>query len=125
MGTRYCSCNMLVVLRYQAKLTVRNISLRLNGSFGTLKTPLTWGSGGDKLVSRSSKKQDCTSMSTAESVHSHLVQSSPAFTYPSTSMLSDLFNKALSEDRFKYLYRPDRMRCLTPDELEVLAIESA
>ncbi|GJT82453.1 retrovirus-related pol polyprotein from transposon TNT 1-94 [Tanacetum coccineum] len=41
------------------------------------------------------------------------------------SMLADLFTKALSEDRFKYLVRRLGMRCLTPDELEVLAIESA
>ncbi|GKD49954.1 hypothetical protein Tco_1278930, partial [Tanacetum coccineum] len=39
--------------------------------------------------------------------------------------LADLFTKALSEDRFKYLVRRLSMRCLTPDELEVLAIESA
>ncbi|GJV86848.1 retrovirus-related pol polyprotein from transposon TNT 1-94 [Tanacetum coccineum] len=39
--------------------------------------------------------------------------------------LADLFTKALSEDRFKYLVRRLGMRCLTPDELEVLAIESA
>ncbi|GJY83693.1 hypothetical protein Tco_0497069 [Tanacetum coccineum] len=40
-------------------------------------------------------------------------------------LLADLFTKALSEDRFKYLVRRLGMRCLTPDELEVLAIESA
>ncbi|GJX96176.1 hypothetical protein Tco_0351974 [Tanacetum coccineum] len=39
--------------------------------------------------------------------------------------LADLFTKALSKDRFKYLVRRLGMRCLTPDELEVLAIESA
>ncbi|GJR87354.1 retrovirus-related pol polyprotein from transposon TNT 1-94 [Tanacetum coccineum] len=39
--------------------------------------------------------------------------------------LADLFTKALSEDRFKYLVRRLSMRCLTPDELEVLANESA
>ncbi|GKA76972.1 hypothetical protein Tco_0783433 [Tanacetum coccineum] len=39
--------------------------------------------------------------------------------------LADLFTKALSEERFKYLVRRLGMRCLTPDELEVLAIESA
>nr|GEY75282.1 integrase, catalytic region, zinc finger, CCHC-type, peptidase aspartic, catalytic [Tanacetum cinerariifolium] len=37
--------------------------------------------GGDKLVSWSSKKQDCTSMSSVKTDYSHLVQSSPAFTY--------------------------------------------
>ncbi|GKD42489.1 hypothetical protein Tco_1267134 [Tanacetum coccineum] len=39
--------------------------------------------------------------------------------------LADLFTKALSEDRFKYLVRRLGMRCLTPDELEVLAIKSS
>ncbi|GJW91883.1 retrovirus-related pol polyprotein from transposon TNT 1-94 [Tanacetum coccineum] len=39
--------------------------------------------------------------------------------------LAGLFTKALSKDRFKYLVRRLGMRCLTPDELEVLAIESA
>ncbi|GJU79835.1 hypothetical protein Tco_1282200 [Tanacetum coccineum] len=53
--------------------------------------------------------------------HSHLVQSSSAFPY----QLADLFTKALSEDRFKYLVRRLGMRCLTLDELEDLANESA
>ncbi|GJU38039.1 hypothetical protein Tco_1186393 [Tanacetum coccineum] len=39
--------------------------------------------------------------------------------------LADLFTKALSEDRFKYLVRRLAMRCLTPEELDVLANESA
>ncbi|GJT07487.1 retrovirus-related pol polyprotein from transposon TNT 1-94 [Tanacetum coccineum] len=39
--------------------------------------------------------------------------------------LADLFTKALPEDRFKYLVRQLGMRCLTPEELEVLANESA
>ncbi|GJV84427.1 retrovirus-related pol polyprotein from transposon TNT 1-94 [Tanacetum coccineum] len=39
--------------------------------------------------------------------------------------LADLFTKALSKDKFKYLVRRLGMRCLTPDELEVLANESA
>ncbi|GKF18228.1 hypothetical protein Tco_0063146 [Tanacetum coccineum] len=39
--------------------------------------------------------------------------------------LADMFTKALSEDRFKYLVRRLGMRCLTPKELEVLANESA
>nr|GEZ50707.1 hypothetical protein [Tanacetum cinerariifolium] len=39
--------------------------------------------------------------------------------------LADMFTKALPEDRFKYLVRRIRMRCLTLAELEVLAKESA
>nr|GEW55901.1 hypothetical protein [Tanacetum cinerariifolium] len=38
--------------------------------------------------------------------------------------LADLFAKAFPEERFKYLVRRLGMRCLTPDELEVLANES-
>nr|GEW54799.1 retrovirus-related Pol polyprotein from transposon TNT 1-94 [Tanacetum cinerariifolium] len=38
--------------------------------------------------------------------------------------LADLFTKALSEDRFKYLVIRLGMRCLTPKELEVLVNES-
>ncbi|GJT59543.1 retrovirus-related pol polyprotein from transposon TNT 1-94 [Tanacetum coccineum] len=39
--------------------------------------------------------------------------------------LADLFTKALPEDRFKYLVRRLGMRCLTPEELEVMANESS
>nr|GFB69392.1 hypothetical protein [Tanacetum cinerariifolium] len=39
--------------------------------------------------------------------------------------LADLFTKALPKERFKYLVRRIGMRCLTPEELEVLANESA
>ncbi|GJS72171.1 retrovirus-related pol polyprotein from transposon TNT 1-94 [Tanacetum coccineum] len=39
--------------------------------------------------------------------------------------LAELFTKALPEDRFKYLARRLSMRCLAPEELEVLANESA
>nr|GEZ11829.1 hypothetical protein [Tanacetum cinerariifolium] len=39
--------------------------------------------------------------------------------------LADLFTKALSEYRFKYLVRRLGMRCLTPEEIKVLANESA
>ncbi|GJT11078.1 retrovirus-related pol polyprotein from transposon TNT 1-94 [Tanacetum coccineum] len=39
--------------------------------------------------------------------------------------LADLFTKALPKDRFKYLVRRLGMRCLTPEEQEVLANESA
>nr|GEV13077.1 hypothetical protein [Tanacetum cinerariifolium] len=39
--------------------------------------------------------------------------------------LADLFTKVLPEERFKYLVRRLGMRCLIPEELEVLANESA
>nr|GEW81875.1 ribonuclease H-like domain-containing protein [Tanacetum cinerariifolium] len=39
--------------------------------------------------------------------------------------LADLFTKALPEETFQYLVRRIGMRCLTPEELEVLANESA
>ncbi|GJT72650.1 retrovirus-related pol polyprotein from transposon TNT 1-94 [Tanacetum coccineum] len=39
--------------------------------------------------------------------------------------LADLFTKAIPEDRFEYLVRRLGMRCLTPEELEVLTNESA
>nr|GEX50940.1 hypothetical protein [Tanacetum cinerariifolium] len=47
--------------------------------------------GGDKLVSWSSKKQDCTSMSLVEAETEY--------------QLADLFTKALPEETFKYLVR--------------------
>ncbi|GJT15719.1 hypothetical protein Tco_0874425 [Tanacetum coccineum] len=79
--------------------------------------------GGDKLVSWSSKKQDCTSMSSAEADHSYLVKSSPIFPYQAHRCQISLHKG--TEDRFKYLVRRLGMRCLTPDELEVLEIKSA
>nr|GEU42378.1 retrovirus-related Pol polyprotein from transposon TNT 1-94 [Tanacetum cinerariifolium] len=72
--------------------------------------------GGDKLVTWSSKKQDCTSMSPAEAkyvslsayhfrkekVEKDIVE---LFFVGTEYQLADLFTKALSEDRFKYLVR--------------------
>ncbi|GJW84517.1 hypothetical protein Tco_0157662 [Tanacetum coccineum] len=43
------------------------------------------------------------------------------FVFSVMRMLADLFTKALSEDMFKYLVKRLGMRCLTPEELEVLA----
>ncbi|GJU01297.1 retrovirus-related pol polyprotein from transposon TNT 1-94 [Tanacetum coccineum] len=108
---------------------------------------------GDKLVCLVILKQGRTSIvfskETERSAHSHLVHSESAFPYTAIDVryhfikeqvekgivelffvgteyqLADLFTKALSEDRFKYLVRRLGMRCLTPDELEILAIESA
>ncbi|GJV93760.1 hypothetical protein Tco_1541573 [Tanacetum coccineum] len=111
--------------------------------------------GGDKLVSLSSKKQDCTSIFSAEveyvslsaccaqvlwlrtqltdyGFHFDKIVRNYKFLVPTVPigstkflLLADLFPKALPEDRFAYLVRRLSMRCLTPEELEVLANESA
>nr|GEY39470.1 retrovirus-related Pol polyprotein from transposon TNT 1-94 [Tanacetum cinerariifolium] len=142
--------------------------------------------GGDKLVSWSSKKQDCTSMSSAEAkyvslstcctqvlwmrtqltdygfhfdkipmycdskaalaiscnpvqhsrikhidVRYHFIKEKvekgivELFFIGTEYQLADFFTKALPEERFKYLVRRLGMRYLTPDELEILANESA
>ncbi|GKE85515.1 hypothetical protein Tco_1559257 [Tanacetum coccineum] len=106
--------------------------------------------GGDKLVSWSSKKQDCTSMSSAEVeyvslsaccaqvlwhktqvVKYHFIKEQvekgivELFFVETEYQLADLLTKALSKDRFKYLVRRLSMRCLTPEELEVLANKSS
>nr|GEX55581.1 copia protein [Tanacetum cinerariifolium] len=86
--------------------------------------------GGDKLVSWSSKKQDCTSMSSAEAEY-HFIKEKvengivELFFVGTEYQLADLFTKPLPEERFKYLVRRLGMRCLTPEELEALANESA
>nr|GEX24471.1 retrovirus-related Pol polyprotein from transposon TNT 1-94 [Tanacetum cinerariifolium] len=101
---------------------------------------------GDKLVSWMSKKQDCTTISSAEAEYMALSASCAQVMWMRTQLqdyglnynniplhcdsqteyqLADMFTKALPEDRFKYLVRRIGMRCLTPPELEVLAKESA
>nr|GEV32254.1 retrovirus-related Pol polyprotein from transposon TNT 1-94 [Tanacetum cinerariifolium] len=142
--------------------------------------------GGDKLVSWSSKKQDCTSMSSAEAeyvslstccaqvlwmrtqlidygfhfdkipmycdskaaiaisynpvqhsrtklidVRYHFIKEkvekgiAELFFVGTEYQLADLFTKPLPKERFNYLVRRLGMRCLTLEELEVLANESA
>ncbi|GJT66725.1 retrovirus-related pol polyprotein from transposon TNT 1-94 [Tanacetum coccineum] len=86
--------------------------------------------GGDKLVSWSSKKHDCTSMSSKEAeyhfIKEHVEKGIVELFFVGTEyQLPDLFTKALPKDRFKYLIRRLGMRCLTPKELEVLANASA
>ncbi|GJX05428.1 hypothetical protein Tco_0191344, partial [Tanacetum coccineum] len=142
--------------------------------------------GGDKLVSRSSKKRDCTSMSSTESeyvflstcyaqvlwlrtqltdygfhfdkipmycdlkaviailcnpvqhsrtkhidVRYHFIKEQvkkgivELFFIGTEYQLAGLFTKSLPEYMFKYLVKRLGMRCLTPEELEVLANESA
>nr|GEU74932.1 hypothetical protein [Tanacetum cinerariifolium] len=104
---------------------------------------------GDKLVSRMSKKQNYTAMSLAEAEYATLSTSCAQhsrtkhihtryhfikehvengiielYFVRTEYQLTNMFTKALPEDRFKYLVRRIGMRCLTPAELEVLAKES-
>nr|GEW52960.1 retrovirus-related Pol polyprotein from transposon TNT 1-94 [Tanacetum cinerariifolium] len=142
--------------------------------------------GGDKLVSWSSKKQDCTSMSSTEAeyvslsaccaqvlwmrtqltdygfhfdkipmycdskvaiaiscnpvqhsrtkhidVRYHFIKEKvekgivELFFVGTEYQLAGLFTKALPKERFKYPVRRLGMRCLTPEELEILANETA
>ncbi|GKF28335.1 hypothetical protein Tco_0094677 [Tanacetum coccineum] len=137
-ATCYC-------VRYQGRPTEKHLK-EVKPIFWYLKNTINMGlwylkDTGDKLVSWSSKKQDCTSMSLAEAKYVSLSASCAQhiddiyhfikeqvkkgivelFFVGTEYPLADLFTKALSEDRFKYL----GMRCLTPDELEVLTIEFA
>ncbi|GJQ99246.1 retrovirus-related pol polyprotein from transposon TNT 1-94 [Tanacetum coccineum] len=105
---------------------------------------------GEKLVSWSSKKQDCTALSTAEAEYVSLSVLLPAtpvqhsrtkhiavryhfikehvekgtielYFVKTDYQLADLFTKALPVDRFNYLVRRLGMRSLSPKELERLA----
>nr|GEY02447.1 reverse transcriptase domain-containing protein [Tanacetum cinerariifolium] len=103
---------------------LRNISLRLNRSFdhaGCLDSRKSTSGGiqflgGDKLVSWSSKKQDCTSMSSTKAEYGslsayHFIKEKvengivELFFVETEYQLADLFTKALPEERFKYLIR--------------------
>ncbi|GJX65892.1 ribonuclease H-like domain-containing protein [Tanacetum coccineum] len=91
---------------------------------------------GDKLVSWMSKKQDCTTMSSAEAeyvalsascaqvmwmrIQEHVENGVIELYFVRTKyQLADMFTKALPEDRFQNLVRRVGMRCLTPAELEM------
>nr|GFB32547.1 retrovirus-related Pol polyprotein from transposon TNT 1-94 [Tanacetum cinerariifolium] len=105
--------------------------------------------GGDKLISWSSKKQavlQCLPQKPTIAISCNPVQNSRTkhidvryhfikekaekgivelFFVGTEYQLADLFTKALPVERFQYLVRRLGMRCLTPAELEALAIESA
>ncbi|GJY17483.1 retrovirus-related pol polyprotein from transposon TNT 1-94 [Tanacetum coccineum] len=89
---------------------------------------------GDKLVSWSSKKQDCTAMSTAEAEYislsacfaqEHVEEGTIELYFVGAEyQLADLFTKALPRERFEYLVHGIGMRCMTPTELKRLKIVS-
>ncbi|GJZ99424.1 copia protein [Tanacetum coccineum] len=101
---------------------------------------------GEKLVSWSSKKQDCTAMSTAEAnaiaiscvpvqhsrtkhinIRYHFIEEHvekvtvELYLVETESQLLNLFTKALLKERFEYLVHRIGMRCMTPTQLENLA----
>ncbi|GJS47887.1 hypothetical protein Tco_0598008 [Tanacetum coccineum] len=78
---------------------------------------------GEKLVSWSSKKQDCTAMSSAEAGYVSLSACYAQVNWMRTTeyQLADLFTKALPEERFEFLVHKIGMRCMTPTQLERLA----
>ncbi|GJW28155.1 retrovirus-related pol polyprotein from transposon TNT 1-94 [Tanacetum coccineum] len=100
---------------------------------------------GDKLVSWSSKKQDCKTMSTAEFdtiaiscnpvqhsrtkhiniryhfIKEHVERGTIELYFVGTQyQLAGLFTKSLPRERFEYLVHGIGMRCMTPTELERL-----
>ncbi|GKA92472.1 retrovirus-related pol polyprotein from transposon TNT 1-94, partial [Tanacetum coccineum] len=100
---------------------------------------------GDKLVSWSSKKQDCTTMSTAEAgaiaiscnpvqhsrtkhiniryhfIKEHVEKGTIELYFVMTEyQLADLFTKALPREMFEHIVHMIGMRCMTPTELKRL-----
>ncbi|GJT81553.1 hypothetical protein Tco_1055895 [Tanacetum coccineum] len=101
---------------------------------------------GDKLVSWSSKKQDCIAMLTAKAdaiaisynavqhsrtkyiniryhfIKEHVEKGTVEIYFVGTEyQLADLFTKGLLKERFEYLVHMIGMRCMTPTQLERLA----
>ncbi|GJS35210.1 gag-pol polyprotein [Tanacetum coccineum] len=76
---------------------------------------------GDKSSQLDVKKADCTAMSSAEGWNTWLLSASCA----QADRHTQIFTKALPEERFQYLVRRIGMRCLTPADLEVLSNETA
>ncbi|GJT44568.1 retrovirus-related pol polyprotein from transposon TNT 1-94 [Tanacetum coccineum] len=124
----------------------KSTSRRLKGSFGCLNTCKSTSGEiqflGHKLVNWMSKKQDCTAIhhiSCNPIQHSHINHINVRYHFIKEQVersivelyfvgteyqLADMFMKALSQERFKYLVGRLGMRCLTPTELEILANET-
>ncbi|GJV95135.1 retrovirus-related pol polyprotein from transposon TNT 1-94 [Tanacetum coccineum] len=143
-----------VCARYEARLTIKYLK-EVKQIFQYLRQSYNMGlctSGGlqflgEKLVSWSSKKLDCTTMSTAEAEYSVIAISCNPVQHSKTKhidiryyfikehvekgiveiyfvgteyQLADLFTKALPKERFEYLVHRIGLRCMTPTQLESL-----
>ncbi|GJT16114.1 retrovirus-related pol polyprotein from transposon TNT 1-94 [Tanacetum coccineum] len=113
-ATCYCA-------RYKAKPTEKHLTA-VNWIFQYVKDSINMGlwypkDTGFELTAFSVSDH-------AEAIASRAIQS--RFSVPRQSMSDITHKEQVEKDRvFKYLVRRLGMRCLTPDELEVLAIESA
>nr|GEZ22462.1 hypothetical protein [Tanacetum cinerariifolium] len=135
--------SMSLFMRLRIDIKISFVHVLLHGSSLTNKLTkerrnghLKSTSGGaqflrEKLVSWSSKKQDCTALSTAEAEYvslstccaqEHVKKGTIELYFVKVYyQLADIFTKALLTDRFNYLVRRLDMRSLSPKELERLA----
>nr|GEX79059.1 retrotransposon protein, putative, unclassified [Tanacetum cinerariifolium] len=120
-ATCYCA-------RYQAKPTEKHLTMLTDYGFHFDKTPMYCDSKAAISISCNpvqhlrTKHIDVRYHFIKEKVEKGIVD---LFFVGTEYQLADLFIKALSKDRFKYLVRRLGMRFLTPEELEVLTNESA
>nr|GEX78645.1 retrovirus-related Pol polyprotein from transposon TNT 1-94 [Tanacetum cinerariifolium] len=120
-ATCYC-------VRYQAKSTEKHLTALTDYGFHFDKIPMHCDSKVAIAISCNpvqhsrTKHIDVRYHFIKEKVEKGIVE---LFFVGTEYQLADLFTKSLSEDRFKYLVRRLGMRCLTREELEVLANESA
>ncbi|GKF12332.1 hypothetical protein Tco_0050258 [Tanacetum coccineum] len=94
-----------------------NISFELTWAYGIRKS--TWAYG----IRKSTSGFKLTAFSGFKLTWAYGIRKSTSGGIPFLG--ADLFTKALLEEKFKYLVCRLGMRCLTPEELEVLANESA
>nr|GEU69731.1 retrotransposon protein, putative, unclassified [Tanacetum cinerariifolium] len=114
--------------RYQARPTEKHLTELTDYGFHFDKIPMYCDSKATITISCNpvqhsrTKHIDVRSHFIKEQVKKGIIE---LFFVGTEYQLADLFNKALPEDRFKYLVRRLGMRCLTPEELEVLKNKSA
>ncbi|GJS22572.1 retrovirus-related pol polyprotein from transposon TNT 1-94 [Tanacetum coccineum] len=103
-ATCYCA-------RYQARPTEKHLN-EVKRIFWYLKNTINMGLWSDKQSTWSSKMPDCSSIPQPEPIQ-----------HSRTKHIDVRYH--FIKEQVKYLFRRVGMRCLTPEELEVLANESA